>query len=231
MEVNKGRFYGVGVGPGDPELLTLKAVRILEQCPVLAAPRTKGGETLALDIAKGAVSLDGKELLLLRFTMDRDPAVREASYRAAAEQIEAQLSRGRDVAMVNLGDVSVYATYGYLARRIRAKGYETVMVPGVTSFSAVAARLGVSLTTMDAPLHIVPASAMAADEALALPGTKVLMKAGSQIGAVRQALEQRGLLDKAALVANCGLENEVVCTDLSQFPEGLGYYTTMIVKE
>ena len=110
----KGIFYGVGVGPGDPELITLKAVRCIEQCPVIAAPETKGEKTLALDIARGAVDLAGKTILPLHFLMTRDPGALERSHRAQAERIMEQLDAGRDVAMLNLGDVSIYSTFSYL---------------------------------------------------------------------------------------------------------------------
>lgn len=229
MEAKRGIFYGVGVGPGDPELMTLKALRVLERCPVIAAPRTRNGGMLALDIAKRAVDLDRKKILPLRFPMGRGD--RAAVYAEAARQVEACLAQGQDVAMVNLGDVSIYATYGYLMEQIRERGYETVMVPGVTSFSAVAARLGTSLAGMDVPLHIIPASAMSVEEALGLDGAKVLMKAGSRIGEVTRLLAERQLLERSALVANCGLEGELVCRDLTRLPESLGYYTTVIVKE
>ncbi|MBS6317841.1 MAG: precorrin-2 C(20)-methyltransferase [Firmicutes bacterium] len=154
----QGVFYAVSVGPGDPELLTRQACRVLADCPVVAAPRMKSGRMLALDIAAGAVDMQGKTILPLDFTMERSEAVREDSYRMAAAAIEAELSAGRDVAMVNLGDVSVYATAYYILERIRADGFETVMCPGVTSFCAVAARLGRSLTRMEEPLHILPGS-------------------------------------------------------------------------
>ena len=173
----QGVFYAVSVGPGDPELLTRQACRVLEACDVIAAPRMKSGRMLALDIAAGAVDMQGKTVLPLDFTMARDAAVREDSYRTAAAAIKAELAAGRDVAMVNLGDVSVYATAYYMLERIRADGFETVMCPGVTSFCAVAARLGRSLTRMEEPLHILPGSAEL-DSALALPGTKVIMKSG-----------------------------------------------------
>ena len=114
---------------------------------------------LALDIAQGALDLREKEILPLSFTMSHEPALREESYREAARQIEAFLQKGLDVAMVNLGDVSVFATAYYILERIREDGFETLMAPGVTSFSAVAARLGWSLTEMETPLHIIPASA------------------------------------------------------------------------
>ena len=152
----QGVFYAVSVGPGDPELLTRQACRVLEVCDVIAAPRTKAGRMLALDIAGGAVDMRGKTILPLDFTMAHDAAVREESYRTAAGAIEAALAAGRDVAMVNLGDVSVYATAYYILERVRSDGFEVVMCPGVTSFCAVAARLGRSLTRMEEPLHILP---------------------------------------------------------------------------
>ena len=183
----QGVFYAVSVGPGDPELLTRQACRVLTDCGVVAAPRMKSGRMLALDIAAGAVDMQGKTILPLDFTMARDAAVREDSYRTAAAAIETALAAGQDVAMVNLGDVSVYATAYYILERIRAAGFETVMCPGVTSFCAVAARLGRSLTRMEEPLHILPGS-MDMDSALALPGTKVLMKSGRAIRETVDAL-------------------------------------------
>ena len=230
--MKKGVFYGVGVGPGDPELMTLKAVRVLKRCPVIAAPRTKSGEMLALDIASAAVDLGEKTILPLYFSMERDKVVQHAAHLAAAEAVRAHLDEGRDVAMLNLGDVSIYATYSYLMEILKDQGYETVMVPGVPSFCAVAARLGVSLTEMNGPLHIAPGS-MALDEVLDQHGTKVLMKSGRQMPAVLDALKERNALEKSMLVQNCGLPEEAVYADLSQSrPEGgHGYFSTVIVKE
>lgn len=230
--MKKGTCYGVGIGPGDPELLTLKAVRTLERCRVIAAPQTRSGEMLALEIASGAVDLAEKTVVPLHFTMERDPALRQEAHRKAAECVESWLDRGEDVAVLNLGDVSIYATWSYLMERLNARGYETVMVPGVTSFCAVAARLGVSLTERDAPLHIAPGGA-SLEETLALPGTKVLMKSGKQMPAVLETLSRQGRLEKSMLVKNCGLGGEEVYTDLSRgLPEdGTGYFATVIVKE
>ena len=230
MEVKKGILYGVGVGPGDPELLTMKAVRLLQRCPVIAAPRTKSGETLALDIVRQALPLDGKTILPLYFSMERDKALIRAAHERAVDAIQAHLDAGEDVAMLNLGDVSIYATGGYLVDLLSARGYETEMVPGVPSFCAAAARLGISLTTRDSPLHILPAGGVSLEEALDLPGTRVLMKAGRRLPEVVSALEQRDLLKRAVLVENCGLPGERICTDLSQGTD-FGYFTTVIVKE
>ena len=229
MNDTNGTFYAVGVGPGDPELLTLQAANILKRCPVIAAPQTKSGQMLALDIARSALDLREKEVLPLSFTMSREPSLREESYQTAARQIEAFLQKGLDVAMVNLGDVSIFATAYYILERIREDGFQTVMAPGVTSFSAVAARLGCSLTQIDAPLHIIPASADL-DSALRFPGTKVLMKSGSAIRETVHVLERAGLLDRAALVADCGLPTEQVYRDLCELPENLSYFATIIVQ-
>ena len=223
----QGVFYAVSVGPGDPELLTRQACRVLEVCDVIAAPRVKSGRMLALDIAGGAVDMRGKTILPLDFTMAHDAAVREESYRTAAGAIEAALAAGRDVAMVNLGDVSVYATAYYILERVRSDGFEVVMCPGVTSFCAVAARLGRSLTRMEEPLHILPGS-MDMDSALTLEGTKVLMKSGRAIRETVDALERHGLAARAGMVADCGLETEQVYTDLRQLPEEISYFATIV---
>ena len=223
----QGVFYAVSVGPGDPELLTRQACRVLEVCDVIAAPRAKAGRMLALDIAGGAVDMRGKTILPLDFTMERSKAVREESYRTAAGAIEAELTTGQDVAMVNLGDVSVYATAYYVLERVRSDGFEVVMCPGVTSFCAVAARLGRSLTRMEEPLHILPGS-MDMDSALTLEGTKVLMKSGRAIHETVDALERHGLAARAGMVVDCGLETEQVYTDLRQLPEEISYFATIV---
>ena len=225
-----GILYGVSVGPGDPELMTVKAVRILERCPVVAAPRTAGEKTLALDIASGAADLTGKTILNLEFAMTRDPAQLAASHRAAADTLENELREGRDVAMLNLGDVSVYSTFAYMMELLRADGFESVMIPGVPSFCAVAAALGTGLTEMNEPLHILPAGGMAVDEALRLPGTKVLMKTGRAMPAVRAAIRRAGLADRTQLVQNCGLPDEKICRRLEEASDEISYFTTMIVK-
>lgn len=231
MEVKKGIFYGVGIGPGDPELLTLKAKRILEETNVIATPQTVSGQTLAMDIAAQAVDMGGKTILPLHFSMSREEDVLCASHAQAALEIEGYLAAGQDVAMLNLGDVSIFATYGYLMDILKARGYEAAMVPGVPSFCAVAARLSTSLTTVNAPLHIYPAGS--AEEGLYLSGTKVLMKSGKQLPKVLKTLEEYGVLHRSALVSNCGLPGEQVFSDLSQLkPEqDAGYFATIIVKE
>lgn len=232
METIKGTLYGVSVGPGDPELLTFKAMRIMRRCPVIAAPQTKSGEMLALEIARQAVDLSRKVIVPLHFTMSHEEAERRRAHEAAAETLRGYLDAGKDVAMLNLGDVSVYATFGYLQSILEEQGYRTAMVAGVPSFCAVAARLNRPLTGgMDTPLTVAPGS-IPLQETLAVPGAKVLMKSGRQLPRVLDELEQAGLLEQSALVCNCGLPEEKVWDDLSrERPEGsAGYFATILVK-
>ena len=231
MEVKKGICYGVGVGPGDPELITLKAVRVLTRCPVIAAPQTRSGEMLALDIVRGAVDLAGKTILPLTFTMSQDKAVLQASHEAAADAVQAHLDRGEDVAMPNLGDVSIYATWGYVMQVLEGRGYETVMIPGVPSFCAAAARLNATLVSWGSPLHIIPVGKGPVAPRVEQPGGKVLMKAGRGLSEIAQALGRTGQLDRAALVEDCGLPTERVWTDWDRLPQDVGYFATVIVKE
>ena len=230
--VKKGTLHGVSVGPGDPELMTLKAVRCIEQCPVLAAPQTATGRMLALDIAKGAVDVSGKIILPLHFAMSRDPEVLKASHAAAADAVRAHLDAGRDVALLNLGDVSIYATYGYLEEILTAQGYAAVRIAGVPSFCAAAARLGQSLTGgMEQPLTIAPGCHV--EQVLTAPGAKVLMKTGRRLPKTLDALRERGLLANSAMVCNCGLPDEAVFPALTDYDpaQDAGYFATILVKE
>lgn len=230
--VKKGTLYGVSVGPGDPELMTLKAVRCIEQCPVLAAPQTAAGRMLALDIAKGAVDVSGKIILPLHFAMSRDSEVLKASHAAAVDAVRAHLDAGRDVALLNLGDVSIYATYGYLEEILTAQGYAAVRIAGVPSFCAAAARLGQSLTGgMEQPLTIAPGCHV--EQVLAAPGAKVLMKTGRRLPKTLDALREHGLLANSAMVCNCGLPDEAVFPALTDYDpaQDAGYFATILVKE
>ena len=232
MELKKGIFYGVGVGPGDPELLTVKALRIMGECPVLACPQTKSGEMLALDIVRQAMDVSEKIILPLHFAMSRDEAVQRAAHEKAVDEVCRHLDQGQDVAMPNLGDVSIYSTYCYLMELVKQRGYETRMVAGVPSFCAIAARLGISLTEMNSPLHIAPGSSDL-EEVLHWPGNKILMKSGRQMPGVLQAIDEHASLAKSAMIQNCGLPDEHVFPNLAEETpkENTGYFATVIVKE
>ena len=226
-----GTFWGVGVGPGDPELVTLKAARVLGACPVLAVPMTGEGDTTALDIASQAVDVSGKRILRLRFVMSKDKAKLQESHEAAAAAIAAELDRGADVAMPNLGDVSIFSTFKYMMELLEARGYDVEMVPGVPSFCAVAARLKTSLTaSMTTPLAIVPSGYGDMAGALELPGTKVIMKAGRSLPRLRAELREAGAYERPSMVRDCGMDSEVVARSLDDAPEQGGYFPTLVVR-
>ena len=204
--MSRGILYGLGVGPGDPELLTLKAVRILKEADVVAVPDKGSGEKTALNIVKDFV--EGKTLLPCVTPMVRDQQVLDQSHDQIADSICALLEEGKTVAFITLGDPTVYSTYMYIHRRVLERGYEAVLVPGVTSFCAVAARLNTSLCEQSDRLLIVPASHKDMEDCLDVDANLVFMKAGREIGALKETLRTHGLLDKASLVANCGMDSE-----------------------
>ena len=227
--MNRGILYGLGVGPGDPELLTVKAVRILREADVIAVPDKGSGEKTALNIVKTYV--EGKPLLPCSTPMVRDQAVLDATHDEIAERICALLEEGKQVAFITLGDPTVYSTYMYVHRRVLARGYEAVLVPGVTSFCAVAARLGESLCERSDRLLIVPASHKDVEDCLSVDANLVFMKAGREIGALKETLRSHGLLDRASLVENCGMEGERVWHRMADMPDDSGYFSVVIVKK
>ena len=205
----RGMLYGVGVGPGDPELMTKKAERIIRQSAVLAVPDAGRGEKTALNIV-GELA-DGKELLSCEAPMVRDHAALDAAYERNADLVCAALDAGKDVAFITLGDPTVYSTYLYLHKKVVARGYDAQIIPGVPSFCAVAAKLNMALCEKSERLLIVPASHKDVSDCLDLDANLVFMKAGREIVALKDTLAAHGLLDKASLVANCGMEGELVC--------------------
>ena len=172
----------------------------------------------------------GKEQLICVTPMVRDQAVLDAAHDRIAGDICALLEKGKNVAFITLGDPTVYATYMYIHRRVLARGYEAVLVPGVPSFCAVAARLNTSLCEQSQRLLIVPASHKDVEDCLNVDANLVFMKAGREIGALKQKLSDHGLLESASLVANCGMEGEQVWERFADMPENTGYFSVVLVK-
>ncbi len=227
--MTQGKLYGIGVGPGDPELMTLKAVRLIETCDVVAVPKGGSGEQTALNIASQWIG--DKPILHCDMPMIRDREKLAACHDQAADDICALLDAGKTVVFLTLGDPAVYSTYWYVHRRVEARGYAVEIVPGVPSFCAAAARLGQALCEGSQMLHIIPASHDATQEGLELPGNKVLMKAGRSILEVRDLLEQAGKGDTASLVERCSMEGERVVRDLRELDDPTGYFSVILVRE
>ncbi len=226
--MKKGKLYGVSVGPGDPSLMTLKAVSCIEKCNILAVPRTADGNSLALKIAAGAVDIQGKQIEYLDFLMAHDSKVRADSYKNAAKLIAQHLDAGQDVAVLNLGDALLYSSYAHLLKILLPQGYETETIPGVTSFCACAAVLNHSLTDMNMPLHILPASMDDLPSALTLPGGKVIMKSGRGLPEVKNILQEQGLARRAVLVTDCCLPTQRAFINIDE-AENESYFTTILI--
>lgn len=223
-----GKLWGVGVGPGDPELLTLKAVRVLQQADVIMLPDASGQEKTALNIVKAY--LDDKALLFVKMPMVRDKAVMEEAHEQAAGQICALLDQGKQVAFLTLGDPTIYSTYMYLHEKVLQHGYAVEVVPGVPSFCAAAARLNLSLCQGREPLLVIPAS-HDQEALLDVPANKVFMKAGRSILNLQHTLADKGLLDGASMVENCGMADERVYPRFAELEQPSGYFSLVIVKD
>ena len=225
----KGIFYGIGIGPGDPEHITLKAVRMMKEVDVIAAPGTDVKETLAYRIAVQAVpEIEQKEMLPIDMPMTMDKELLLKAHKSGAETIEKVLAEGKSVGFITLGDTTVYSTFSYLEKIVKNHGFETVYISGITSFCAAAASLGIPLTEWQEPLHVIPAVHQL-DDKLALDGGYVLMKSGRQMPRVKEILKASGR--KVNMVENCGLPNENKYYSVEEIPDGAGYFSLIIAKE
>ena len=227
-----GKLYGIGVGPGDPELLTLKAKRILDGADVIAVPVKEAGElSTALEIIRPVVDLEKKELLEVVFRMAKDTEERKKCRAAAGEQLTAELSKGKNIAMITLGDVSVYSTYMYVNQYVAEHGFETEIIPGIPSFCSGAAAAKLPLMEGNESLVIVPSvrSGQEVEDAIAHYDNVVVMKAGGSIPRLLELMEKHGRSRACATVISCvGMKDEYIGP---MDPErSYSYFTTVIIK-
>jgi len=232
----------IGVGPGDPNLLTLKAARTLENCPVIISPKgSSHGRSTALGIAGGAVNLSGKEIHEPYFPMKKifinrsvDPSVQEAWQQAARLVLE-QLRAGKDVAFPTLGDPAIYSTGYYLFETILALAPETKVrfIPGIPAMSSCSAATRVPVCLGDEMLAVIPATF--GDErirtTLTTFDTIVLMKVNRVLEQLVELLTELNLLDHAVLVERAGMEDERVIRDLTALQGSVHYFSTIIVRK
>lgn len=225
----KGILYGIGIGPGDPELLTLKTVRLLKNADVIAVPGKEKEKCLAYNIALSAVpEIKEKQILEFSMPMTKDLSVLNENYKCVAKLLMEQLSLGKSVAMLTLGDPTIYSTYIYVHRIILQNGYMAQIVNGIPSFCAASAALNDSLVDRGEALHIYPGS-YELDEMYQVHGTKIIMKSAKEYKDVVKALKKT--TDTVAMVENCGLPNERIVSGIDQLPEETSYYSILISKE
>ncbi len=225
----RGIFYGVGVGPGDPELITQKAARLIMENDIIAVPGKDAVRSAAYRIAAEAVpQIAQKQIVPVIMPMTRDEETLAQAHRKAAGLLESYLDKGMNVVYLVLGDPSIYSTFGYLRDILLDDGYDAETVPAVTSFCAAAARLNINLAEGEEVLHIVPASGDNL-EVLDLDGNCVLMKSASGIPQVKERLSVTGR--KVIAVENCGMDGEKIYYGVSEIPDDAGYYTLIIAKQ
>ena len=224
-----GIAYGVGVGPGDPELMTQKAIRIIRENQVIAVPGKEARESIAYKIAVAMVpELAQKELVPIPMPMVRDRKLLQEAHIRGARLIENYLDQGKNVVYLTLGDPSVYCSFSYLQQILLSEGYAVETVPGVPSFCAAAARLNLPLTEWDEPLHLVPA-VHETKGSLREPGTYVLMKASSRMAETKELL--RNSKKEVFAVENCGMATEKIYRGVEEIPDDAGYLSLLIAKD
>ncbi len=228
-------LYGVGVGPGAPDLLTLRAQRVLREVPVLALPRSNDHTpSMAWKIARPVVGdVPGQERLFLTLPMSKDPARLRPAWDAACDAIGARLDAGKSVAFVTEGDPSLFSTFIYLGKEAHRRWphVRVEIVPGVSSLAAVPAAAGVPLADGQERIAIVPANYGLSDlcDVLRSFDTVVLMKIGHEMPNVMAALEATGLVDKAVFVSRASMEDQQIERDLRAVGNRHGDCFAMVV--
>lgn len=226
-----GVFYGIGVGPGDPELLTLKARRILGEVDVVYAPTSKAERSsTACGIVKEFLRADCQTIAAV-FPMTKNRNELELHWDEATEAILQNLRGGQKVAFITLGDPTLYSTYGYVARRLKAAGAEIETIPGVTAVTAAAAALNLTLAEGDDSVAVLPSTENLGRlrEALRNHDTVVLLKVAKNLPAVLALLEETSARFRTYLVSQVGQANERIITSLAHLNGAPLPYLTLLV--
>lgn len=233
--MNIGTLYGISVGPGDPELITIKGLRSLQQAPVVAFPCGINGKPGYAQHTVNQWLNPDQVQLALTFPYIQDMQLLKAAWELAAKQVWHYLSQGQDVAFACEGDVSFYSTFTYLAQTLQQSHPEAVIktIPGVCSPLATAAVLGLPLTLRQEKLVILPAlyTLEELEAVLEWADVVVLMKVSSVYEQVWQLLQQRGLLASSWVVEKATLPAQIIYSDLRSHPNlKLNYFSLLIVQ-
>jgi precorrin-2/cobalt-factor-2 C20-methyltransferase len=235
MTPKTGTLYGIGVGPGDPELITLKALKVLHRVPhIFAACSTKNTYSLALSIVR--CHLNGAGIEHLPFPMSKDPQKLQAAWEQNARRVLAVLESGQDAAFVTLGDPLTYSTFGYLLKTLKRLAPEVpiVTIPGITSYSAAAALTHIPLTEGEESFYLVSGALGAGKlkEIVDKSDNIVMLKTYRHFDEIYQALEDLDLLDRTTCISRCGLEGETVVENLRDLKgRELPYLSMIIIKK
>jgi precorrin-2/cobalt-factor-2 C20-methyltransferase len=244
-----GKLYVVGIGPGDPELMTVKAMRVIREVPCIFVPKGREeGSSLALSIVQKILPLEGKEIVEAHFPMVKTVSSAECGARNTEEKQEldskwneivekvlTRVEKGMDVAFITIGDPGIYSTFFYLYDRLLARKPSLLIeiVPGISSINAAAARAGLSLGLGNDKIAILPANYLdSLQETLEKFDTVVLMKVSKVFDTVKDTLTRMGLMDAATYVARAGMEDERIRKNIRQVKEeDLNYFSLVIVRK
>ena len=222
----RGTFYGIGVGPGDPELLTVKAIKAIEAADVLIAPKTeKKDGSVALEIARPHLKKD-IEIVYQVFPMVKDFAEDTGAW-------EALLHAGKNVAFLTLGDPMFFSTYIYVFRLLEHEDVDIVTVPGVPAFAAIGSQIGRPIVEGNDVLAIIPATAdkERLEEIMAVAGSAVIMKVYHNSAEIIDLLRRNHMAKDAVLVSRAGLDGERIIYDLeAHADEKLNYLSTILTR-
>lgn len=228
-----GRLFGIGVGPGDGDLITLKAVNALKSLSDIFVPKSAdGASSLAREIATPHLR-DGCRVTELSFPMVKNRAALAAHWAAAAEPVAGVLNDGRDCAFLTLGDPMLFSTYIYLVRAVRqlAPGATVETIPGISSIFAAAAKAGLPLAEGEESVALLTGDAADSIEALAGHfSTIVIMKVGKRLPRIRALLRRLGLEEHSTLAHRVGLSGELITDIDTADKDSLGYLSTIIVR-
>ena len=227
------KFYGIGTGPGDSTLVTIKAVNTIKRLDILYTPEPKkGGDSLALSIVKEYVP-DTVEIKQRHFPMNNDSVEKMASWDAIAAEIKDDVKAGKEVGFITLGDPMIYSTYVYIMERLMDE-IEVETIPCISSFSNIASNQNFPLVMDTDPLMVIPCTMEEEkiDAALQTYDCFVLMKVYKNFKEIVQKLEKYDLIDSAILVSNSSQEREVVYKDLRDvhLQEKISYFSTILVN-
>lgn len=227
-----GTLFGVGVGPGDPDLLTMKAIKTIKAADVVIAPMTeKNNTSLALSITREYIP-EQTTVLHQIFPMIHDKDALQAAWKKNKDEIEALLARGKKVVFLTLGDPMIYSTYIYIFKLFKDGPYEIITIPGIPSFCDVAAKMGIPIVEGNKPFTVIPATALPKyNELLQKSDNLVIMKVYRNYKDIIKTISSTGHIHNSAMISNCGLENEKIYSDLSNLgDEKIDYLSTIIAK-
>lgn len=225
-----GVLYGVGLGPGDPELMTLKAHRLIAGAEVVAYPALAGAESFARSIASGVIAATAREIVMdVPMTTEREPA--QAAYDKGAAEIAGALEAGQNVVCLCEGDPFFYGSFMYLFARLKGR-FEVEVVPGVTSITTCAARAGLPLAARNERLTVLPGPLPEAELEARIGGAEsvAIMKVGRHLPKIRAVIDRLGYGGQAVYVERASLGDERVCP-LSEAPDAAPYFSMILLTK